>query len=77
VEPSNKRNPTFAVGRRQAEALKISLRSVRAFRLAYREALDKWRTGVRDVVFPHGTWLMHQLHRARVDAGPDALAHAS
>ena len=35
------------------------------FRDAYREALDAWRTGMRDVLFPHGTWQMRVLHAAR------------
>ena len=34
------------------------------FRSAYREALDAWRTGVRDVLFPPGTWQMRILHAA-------------
>jgi REP element-mobilizing transposase RayT len=31
---------------------------------AYREALEAWRSGVRDVLFPAGTWLMRVQHRA-------------
>jgi putative transposase len=34
------------------------------FRAAYREALDAWRAGMRDVLFPPGTWLMRILHAA-------------
>ena len=33
-----------------------------SFRAAYREALEAWRAGVRDVVFPAGTWLMRVHH---------------
>jgi REP element-mobilizing transposase RayT len=34
------------------------------FGSAYRDALASWRTGVRDAVFPPGTWLMRVQHRA-------------
>ena len=34
------------------------------FRGAYAEALAAWRAGVREVVFPAGTWLMRVLHGA-------------
>jgi REP element-mobilizing transposase RayT len=34
------------------------------FLAAYRAAFATWRTGVRDVLFPHGTYLMRVLHRA-------------
>jgi len=34
------------------------------FRAAYREALAAWRTGMRDVLFPPGTWRMRILHAA-------------
>ncbi len=32
---------------------------------AYRDALARWRTGVRDVVFPAGTWHMRVHHAVR------------
>jgi hypothetical protein len=70
-------NPTFAVGRGQKDAYRNAIGNVRAFRLAYREALGSWRNGARDVGFPPGTWLMVRLHRARVEAVPDPLARAS
>lgn len=35
------------------------------FARAYREALEAWRTGVRDVLFPAGTWLMRVQHGAQ------------
>jgi REP element-mobilizing transposase RayT len=34
------------------------------FASAYREALASWRGGVRNTVFPTGTWLMRVQHRA-------------
>lgn len=68
-EPLRDRNPTFAVGRGQAEAWQRAASGVRAFRAAYHEALARWRTGVRSVMFPAGTWCMRVLHAACVDAG--------
>jgi hypothetical protein len=68
-EPLRDRNPTFAVGRGQRIAFFHAVRVLRAFRKAYREALGEWRKGVRDVVFPAGTWLMRVLHDVRVAPG--------
>jgi len=67
-EPLHGRNPTFAVGRGQRETFFEALVELRTFRRAYRLALDHWRTGARNVLFPVGTWLMHWLHR--VDTVP-------
>lgn len=61
------RNPTFAVGHGAGEAWRRAVAVVRGFRAAYRVALEQWRAGVRDVVFPRGTWLMRVFHAARVD----------
>jgi hypothetical protein len=53
------------------DAFRHAVGVVRAFRLAYRSALDKWRTGIRSVVFPAGTWWMRVLHAVTVyAAGP-------
>jgi hypothetical protein len=65
-EPLRGRNPTFAVGRGQRAAFFHAVMELRAFRRAYRTALDAWRSGLRNVVFPVGTWLMASLHAARV-----------
>jgi putative transposase len=65
-EPKNALNPTFAVGKGQREAFAKAINALRAFRCAYRDALTRWRNGVRTVLFPAGTWLMHRLHAARV-----------
>ncbi|MBZ0118970.1 MAG: hypothetical protein K8H88_18380, partial [Sandaracinaceae bacterium] len=46
---------------------------LRAWRAAYHEALDAWRKGDREVEFPPHTWLMRELHGARV-AEPVPLA---
>lgn len=63
-EPLRGRNPSFAVGKNQSEALREAVQALRAFRQSYRAALKRWRDGVRSVVFPAGTWLMQWLHRA-------------
>src|SRR5512138_37071 len=39
-----------------------ALQRLAKFGRAYREALASWRAGVRDVMFPAGTWLMRVLH---------------
>jgi putative transposase len=66
VEPIRKLNPRFAAGPGQHEARRAAILALREFRAAYRAALERWRSGHRDVVFPEGTWLMVRLHRARV-----------
>ena len=42
---------------------------LRAFREAYRAALDTWREGMRTVIFPAETWLMRVLHKVEVATG--------
>jgi REP-associated tyrosine transposase len=66
VEAEHDRNPTFAVGRGQREAFFEAVRVVREFRKSYSEALKAWRDGVRDVLFPAGTWFMRWAHGAMV-----------
>jgi REP element-mobilizing transposase RayT len=61
------RNPTFAVGRGQGGAWRAAVAAVRAFRGCYRAALERWRVGVRTIVFPAGTWWMHVFHGASVN----------
>jgi REP element-mobilizing transposase RayT len=63
-EPLRGRNPTFAVGRRQKDAFFQAVAALRAFRRAYRNALEQWREGLRSVVFPQGTWCMCRVHGA-------------
>ena len=65
-EPLRGRNPSFAVGKDQPEAFREAVQALRAFRQSYREALTRWRDGLRSVVFPAGTWMMQWLHRAAV-----------
>lgn len=63
-EPLRDRNPTFAVGRGQRKAFFEAVAELRAFRRAYRQALEQWRAGLRSVVFPQGTWCMCRVHGA-------------
>ncbi|WP_437874641.1 transposase [Sorangium sp. So ce513] len=65
-EALRSRNPTFAVGREQGDAWRIAGAAVRAFRASYRDALERWRAGVRDAVFPSGTWWMRMFHGVNV-----------
>ncbi|WP_083457416.1 hypothetical protein [Sandaracinus amylolyticus] len=65
-EPPRSRNPTFAVGRGHHDARIESEERLRAFRSAYRSALDAWRARRRDVPFPAGTWLMREQHAALI-----------
>ena len=65
-EPVRALNPTFAVGRGSADAWRRAAAAVRAFRAAYRVALAQWCKGVRDVLFPEGTWWMRVFHVACV-----------
>jgi hypothetical protein len=65
-EPLRGRNPTFAVGRGQREAFMCAVAVVREFRRKYRDAIRRWKTGLRDAVFPMGTWLMRQMHMVTI-----------
>lgn len=68
-EPLRQRNPTFAVGRGQHRAFFEAVSVLRAFRHAYRSALEKWREGHRQADFPPGTWAMRCVHGACMDTG--------
>jgi REP-associated tyrosine transposase len=71
-ETVRKRRPSFAaIDRAVREAAQAALR---AFRLAYRAALDKWRAGDRAVRFPEGTFMMRL--RFGVLCGPPQPAAA-
>jgi hypothetical protein len=65
-EPLRSRNPVLAAGRGMRPVLRQAIAALRLFRQAYREALEQWREGVRDVLFPHGTWWMVKHHGAGV-----------
>ena len=66
-EPLRGRNPTFAVGRGQIGVFFDAVTQLRAFRRAYRQALEQWRAGLRDAVFPQGTWCMCRFHGVLVN----------
>ncbi len=63
-----KRNPSFAVGRGNGRAFVRATSELRAFRRAYRQALERWRAGIRDVVFPRGTWCLCRTHGVLVES---------
>ena len=65
-----KLRPAIAAGRGQVEARVAALRDLVAFRRTYRAALERWRAGERDVVFPHGTYAMAVWHGVRVARPP-------
>ncbi len=67
-EPLRARNPVLAAGRGCQQALRQGIAVLRAFRQAYRAALERWHRGVRDVLFPYGTWWMAHHHGAAVAA---------
>ena len=56
--------PTFAA--HLASVRDALRRTEQGFRLGYRRALAAWAEGVRDVVFPFGTWIMRVQHRVAV-----------
>ncbi|WP_242393430.1 transposase [Anaeromyxobacter oryzisoli] len=45
-----------------------ALQQLKEFGRAYASALAKWRAGLRNTIFPPGTWLMRVQHRARCEA---------
>jgi putative transposase len=65
-EPTRKLNPTFAAGRGHGDIAAAAGRAVTAIRSAYRAALERWRTGDRDVAFPAGTWWMRVFHAVNI-----------
>jgi len=59
-EPRRVLNPRVAC-RNKWKRIEALLR-LADFRRAHRDALDAWTAGVRDAVFPPGTWLMRVQH---------------
>ena len=64
-EPLRECNPTFASGA-AAGGYAAAVAALREFRAAYVAAMERWRAGVRDAVFPAGTWWMARVHSAVV-----------
>jgi putative transposase len=50
------------------------LEAQREFRRAYFTALELWRRGARDVLFPAGTWWLRVFHGVAVANGNDAAS---
>ena len=63
------RNPRFAAGG-DRQALAAAVKRFRQFDADYAEALERWRSGDRNVLFPHGTWWMRIHHRIRCHPPP-------
>ncbi len=65
-EPRRELNPQVAC---RAKWKRIeALQRLEEFRVAYRKALESWRAGLRDALFPPGTWLMRVQHAAPCEA---------
>ena len=69
-EPKRVVIPTVAAKNPKARKALLAIQT--AFRSAYRRALDAWKSGVRDVVFPPGTWWMRVHHGAVINLRADA-----
>ncbi len=68
AEDLHDRNPTFATGSRQGRSVRdAAVRALRTFRASYRVAREQWRVGIRDVLFPFGTWWMRVFHGASTE----------
>jgi putative transposase len=67
-EPLRRRRPTLAA--RDPEDRKAALARLRVFRMAYRAALIRWKSGDRSACFPEGTYLMRVFHGAYCGLGP-------
>jgi REP element-mobilizing transposase RayT len=68
-EDFGSRNPQFAAAG-DREASRAAVARIRAFNTDYESALDRWRAGDRDVVFPRGTWWMRVHHNVRCHPPP-------
>lgn len=64
-EAFGSREPTFAVGKGNREAFLYAVKELRIFRAMYREAMAKWKSGIKDVLFPEGTYGMVKFHQVR------------
>jgi REP element-mobilizing transposase RayT len=69
-EPKRMTIPTVAAKDPHLRSAMLALQ--RAFRSAYHFAVEKWKRGSREVLFPHGTWWMRVHHRAACVAAPAA-----
>jgi REP element-mobilizing transposase RayT len=62
--PKGGLKPLFATGRAAREDQQWVRAVMCGFRAAYREAFRLWRSGVRSVAFPFGTWYLRMRHGA-------------
>ncbi len=67
-EPQRMIAPTVAAKDHNARRALLGLH--KAFRIAYRHALDAWTAGDRSAVFPAGTWWMRVHHDVACDSEP-------
>jgi REP element-mobilizing transposase RayT len=65
-----KSTPCLAVGHGQSALLKEALTVLRQFRQKYQLALQRWRDGLRNTLFPQYTWQMRWLHRVAIEPEP-------
>lgn len=63
------KRPTYAAS--TPERRDAAREREQTFRSQYALALEAFLSGERDVIFPHGTYLMPRRFRARVACGPD------
>ena len=68
-EPKRVVIPTVAAKNPQARKTLLAIQ--KAFRAAYRRALDAWKAGVRDIVFPFGHVVDARPSRRRLRRGVD------
>jgi len=71
-EPLGATVPRFASQDR--ELRKRAQEEYRAWLVAYREALERWRSDDRDAEFPTGTWWMRVFHRVECGEAEPARA---
>ena len=68
IEPHRAMSPRVAC-RDRWRRMEI-LQRLQDFTRDHRAALERWRAGVRDAVFPAGTWAMRVLHGAQCSPAP-------
>ena len=66
--PKSLISPEFACRDKATRIARLNL--LADFRRLYAEALSRWRRGLRDTVFPYGTYQMARLHDVRIAPAP-------
>jgi REP element-mobilizing transposase RayT len=67
---ASRRTGSPHIAARDPDARERALERLRRFRDDYSDALNRWRAGDRDAVFPAGTYAMREIHRVRCHAPP-------